>query len=192
VLLDRFGALAQPDSMMEDAMSRLNVPLVCRLVACCLAGVCLLMAAPIAAVAQDADGDGIVDQLDPDDDNDGIFDVDEGTDAGPQPQEPPDADDDGIVDQLDPDDDNDAVTDADEPVPAPGTGQPSTGGGSGSSSGDDSSPPSGNGVMISALPVTGSGTGRTGDPVPLLSLAIPGTIAIIAGGCFVLRRWRST
>jgi len=128
----------------------------------------LTVALPTAAAAQDADGDGIADALDPDDDNDGILDDDEGTISEPPPAEPPDTDDDGIVDPLDPDDNNNAVTDDNEPVPS-NNGQDS-GGGRGPSSGDggeaSSSGPSGNDTyLVSSLPVTGTGDAPTGPNV---------------------------
>ena len=112
-------------------------------------------------VAQDADGDGLGDTVDPDDDNDGIVDSEEGnpTQSGPggNGSAPPDADGDGIGDVLDPDDDNNAVTDNEEPVggpssqpPEPNTspGNPATNEGR-TSAGTDSG-------QILALPVTGS------------------------------------
>ena len=67
----------------------------------------------------DYDNDGLLNQDDPDDDNDGISDVVEiaaGTDSL-NPDDPVlggnlDTDDDGMVDGIDPDDDNDGMSDA--------------------------------------------------------------------------------
>lgn len=143
---------------------------------------CLMaLATPTSTLAQDADGDGIIDSLDPDDDNDGILDVDEGTTTEPGPDTPPDTDDDGIVDTLDPDDNNNAVTDADEPAPAQSGGGGGGGGGSsggsggsgnsGSSGGDSSSSPDSTTYLVSSLPVTGSGLQNSASPA-LLALIV--------------------
>jgi ELWxxDGT repeat protein len=60
----------------------------------------------------DTDGDGIPDSVDPDDDNDGVADVD---DAFPlDPNESVDTDGDGIGNNADMDDDNDGTSDTDE------------------------------------------------------------------------------
>ena len=59
------------------------------------------------ACIEDADGDGIDDTTDLDDDNDGILDIDEGDDTV-------DTDGDGIPDYLDTDSDGDGCTDAKE------------------------------------------------------------------------------
>ena len=61
----------------------------------------------------DLDGDGIANEFDTDDDNDGVSDVDENT-AGTDPLDAmsfPDFDQDGIADPADTDDDNDGYTD---------------------------------------------------------------------------------
>lgn len=64
---------------------------------------------------QDFDGDGTVDEMDPDDDNDGIADVD---DRFPlDPSEWADSDGDGVGDNADLDDDNDGVADVDDRFP---------------------------------------------------------------------------
>lgn len=55
----------------------------------------------------DTDGDGVVDLLDDDDDNDGISDLNEGSGLV-------DTDGDGIADSIDTDSDNDGILDADE------------------------------------------------------------------------------
>jgi hypothetical protein len=82
--------------------------------------------APLGVRFADSDGDGISDEIDPDDDNDGISDIDEvaGPPPGPDPTiapELPDADGDGIPNDLDPDDDNNGVPDdqaGNDPDPA--------------------------------------------------------------------------
>ncbi len=61
------------------------------------------------AVQRDTDGDGIVDNFDPDDDNDGYLD---GTDPYPL-----DTDNDGIANVDDPDDDADGILDGDDAMP---------------------------------------------------------------------------
>lgn len=128
--------------------------------------VCVLLLAPLAAptisarndhvvlaLAQplDTDGDGIPDDVDPDDDNDGVFDFDDYAPLDQTIQNPPadpqdpdgtanegeplhpdsgneydqDSDSDGIPDDLDPDDNNNAIVDGDEPVEeAPGDEEP--------------------------------------------------------------------
>ncbi len=63
----------------------------------------------------DTDGDSIPDELDPDDDNDGVPDVED--DFPLDPNETVDSDADGIGDNADPDDDNDGVADADDADP---------------------------------------------------------------------------
>ncbi len=70
---------------------------------------------PEIAVLADTDGDGIVDLLDDDDDNDGILDIDEG--AGLV-----DTDGDGLPDSIDTDSDNDNIPDADETGDSDGDG----------------------------------------------------------------------
>lgn len=60
----------------------------------------------------DFDGDGFGDVCDPDDDNDGVFDVDD--DFPLDPSESSDNDGDGLGDNADPDDDNDGQSDVDE------------------------------------------------------------------------------
>ena len=63
----------------------------------------------------DTDGDGIPNGTDPDDDGDGVNDVD---DAFPlNPNETVDTDNDGIGNNSDPDDDNDGVIDTNDPYP---------------------------------------------------------------------------
>ncbi len=65
-------------------------------------------------VGDDADGDGIIDSVDPDDDNDGIADVDEdaNTDGDNDPTtNPTDTDGDGIPDYQDTDADGDGIDD---------------------------------------------------------------------------------
>lgn len=63
----------------------------------------------------DNDGDGINDDVDPDDDNDGVPDVDD--DLPFDPNESVDTDGDGIGNNADTDDDNDGVSDADDAFP---------------------------------------------------------------------------
>ena len=90
----------------------------------------------------DSDGDGIIDSLDPDDDNDGVLDINDdfpldptesrdsdgdgvgdNADAFPNdPTETTDSDGDGVGDNSDVDRDNDGMTDAAETV----IGQPTT------------------------------------------------------------------
>ena len=152
-------------------MSRSRVLLLFRVLACSILAACFLATAPTPVAAQDADGDGILDHLDPDDDNDGILDDDEGTTSEPPPQTPPDTDNDQIVDELDPDDDNNGVTYANEPIPDPGP--PATGGDSGSG-GSTAGPDTSNSVMISALPVTGV------SPDPAISQLLPGAAILAA------------
>jgi len=65
----------------------------------------------------DTDGDGIIDSIDLDDDNDGIPDSEEGDGVL-------DTDGDGIPDSLDTDSDNDGILDADEPGDSDGDGIP--------------------------------------------------------------------
>jgi len=65
----------------------------------------------------DTDGDGLHDNVDRDDDNDGLSDRDEGNGLV-------DTDGDGIPDSLDPDSDNDGIPDADENGDADGDGIP--------------------------------------------------------------------
>ncbi len=61
---------------------------------------------------QDGDADGLSDQIDPDDDNDGVLDID---DAFPNdPSETRDTDRDGIGNNADTDDDGDGLSDLDE------------------------------------------------------------------------------
>jgi hypothetical protein len=129
----------------------------------------------------DFDGDGISDDLDPDDDNDGIVDSNDaapndpavpGTQLDPAPDPiAPDQDTDGdtIPNDLDPDDSNDGVTDAEEivatavptsaelPTPSPeSTSVPTAIAG-------EPAPPDTNGTApvevpeVTALPSTGSG-----------------------------------
>jgi hypothetical protein len=68
----------------------------------------------------DHDGDGIPDDVDTDDDSDGVSDADElaaGTnplDPNSRPGGPADFDSDGLTDDVDPDDDNDGVSDQNE------------------------------------------------------------------------------
>jgi hypothetical protein len=67
----------------------------------------------------DSDGDGIPDNIDTDDDNDGVLDAD---DAFPfDPAESVDTDGDGIGNNADTDDDNDGVLDADDAFPLDAT-----------------------------------------------------------------------
>lgn len=124
-------------------------------------------------VAADSDGDGIPDDMDPDDDNDGISDANEGNPGAPPDNAPiPDDDKDTIPDDLDPDDNNNGVTDEDEAsTPANGStgGGGSSGGGGNNSTSNGSngagesnavtqeSSATGGPLQISALPVTGSG-----------------------------------
>jgi hypothetical protein len=61
------------------------------------------------AASRDTDGDGIVDSLDADDDNDGTPD-----ELDPMPL---DTDNDGFNNDVDPDDDSDGIADADDPYP---------------------------------------------------------------------------
>lgn len=88
----------------------------------------------------DFDGDGLADDLDPDDDGDGVGDIDDpepNNPAVPGSSAPPasqpgtgvsDLDSDGLADDLDPDDDNDGVGDVDDPEPnnpaVPGSSAP--------------------------------------------------------------------
>jgi hypothetical protein len=174
-------------------MPRSRVLLPCRPLACGILAAFMLVAAPLPVAAQDADGDGILDQLDPDDDNDGILDADEGTTSEPPPQTPPDSDGDVIVDDLDPDDDNNGVTDADEPVPdspPPATGGGSGGGGGGSGGGGSApEPDTSNSVMISALPVTGSATDAAASHQVLWIVTILAAASMLAAG-FLRQRSR--
>ncbi len=108
-----------------------------------------------ATAAQDSDGDGIPDALDPDDDNDGTLD-------NPNSGGPPagDADGDSIPDALDPDDNNNAVVDRDEPrgpSQPPPTGGNTGGGGRHSGGGNSGGRSGGSEAPVLALPVTGSG-----------------------------------
>lgn len=139
----------------------------------------------------DSDGDGIADEFDPDDNNDGITDDQEGSGNAPAPDilDPgKDSDGDGISNALDPDDNNNSVTDENDPesFPPPVNSGGNSGGGDGG--GGASNPPaqevtsgavhqsseSGeSGYVIRALPDTGSGAGEQ-DHVPgtlLVSLA---------------------
>lgn len=115
---------------------------------------------PLLAV--DSDGDGIPDDLDPDDDNDGISDANEGDPSAPPDNAPiPDDDNDTIPNDLDPDDNNNGVTDEDDVVaPVNGSDGGSNGGSAGSGGSNavgDSGSSNGGPMLISALPVTGSG-----------------------------------
>lgn len=65
----------------------------------------------------DTDGDGLHDAVDPDDDGDGLTDIEEGNGLI-------DTDGDGIPDSLDTDSDNDGIPDADEPGDADNDGIP--------------------------------------------------------------------
>lgn len=68
-----------------------------------------------AGFGTDSDGDGIADSIDPDDDNDGVPDV---NDAFPvDPSESVDSDGDGTGNNADPDDDNDGVPDVNDDFP---------------------------------------------------------------------------
>ncbi len=81
-----------------------------------------------SAPANDNDGDGIPDAIDPDDDNDGVTDT---TDRFPtDPTESVDTDIDGIGNNADTDDDGDGTPDANDPAPLDPT---ITGSGTGSS-----------------------------------------------------------
>jgi hypothetical protein len=69
----------------------------------------------LGPVVIDTDGDGNTDNVDPDDDNDGVLD---GDDAFPlNPLETIDTDGDGLGNEVDPDDDNDGVYDGDDLFP---------------------------------------------------------------------------
>ncbi len=73
------------------------------------------LAASFRQSVVDVDGDGLTDDVDPDDDNDGVADAD---DAFPfDPAEWSDSDGDGIGNNADDDDDNDGVADADDAFP---------------------------------------------------------------------------
>jgi hypothetical protein len=135
-------------------------------------------AGPNVAVAVDTDGDGITDDMDPDDDNDGLPDSSQGGDGTSSGNDPlPDSDDDDITDDMDPDDNNNAVTDEDEPVPPPSGGNSSSPGGT-SNSGSSSS---GDQPLVKALPVTGAGSASPLS-VPSLMLYL-GTFAMSLAIC---------
>jgi hypothetical protein len=148
---------------------------------------------------QDSDGDGIGDSLDPDDDNDGILDIDENSPAPPASgngSTPPDADGDGIGDVLDPDDNNNGVTDNQEPVRQPS--QPSAPSSPSEGTNGDSVAPGSDNGLIMALPVTGSGpmagvpTPASGSQMHLFPLTVACCVGIISFHCMALiRRYRA-
>ena len=84
---------------------------------------------------QDSDGDGIVDQLDDDDDNDGVLDAQDSD--HPSNTGKPDTDGDGIIDEGDDDDDNDGIPDAQDSDHPSNTGKPDTDGDGIIDEGDD-------------------------------------------------------
>jgi len=135
----------------------------------------------------DSDGDGIPDDLDPDDDNDGVAD---GQHADPQSpsNSGQDADQDTIPDSHDPDDNNNGVTDDDEASADP----PDTSPGPGTSPGSDDGPSqapvaaqsnttgSDGPALVRSLPVTGTGS----DTSAFLPLILATTsLALALGGC---------
>lgn len=126
-------------------------------------------------LAVDSDGDGIPDDLDPDDNNNGISDENE---ASPNPRPDNggigDDDGDGIPNDLDPDDNNNGITDEDEAsIPPPASNGGNSGGSGGSSANGGSND---GGSMIRALPVTGVGTG--GD-IPVRAFAIAAVVLLL-------------
>lgn len=136
----------------------------------------VLVAGSTTSYAQDADGDGISDQLDPDDNNNGILDDDEPASSPSEPSEPPDTDGDSIVDQLDPDDDDNGVTDADEPVSGPSSSERPA----------SESTQSARGDQILALPVTGNAPSAAPHPVSTLFwITGAGSVA-----CFAISFWK--
>ncbi len=132
--------------------------------------------------AIDSDGDGIANDFDPDDDNDGVTDDQEGASGNPRPDilDPgKDTDTDGIPNVLDPDDNNNGVTDEEDPQSFP----PSNGGGSSNPPSGQPSTSSGPGstgtsnqaesdLLIRALPVTGSGSLIEENQLPALLAAM--------------------
>lgn len=126
-------------------------------------------------LSADADGDGLPDDLDPDDDNDGISDENE---ASPNPQPDNggigDDDDDTIPNDLDPDDDNNGVTDDDDASAPPPANNGGTSGGPGGSSAASGSTVGGS--TITALPVTGAGSG---GEIPVRAFAIAAVILLL-------------
>lgn len=146
------------------------------------------------ARAADSDGDGIADDFDPDDDNDGVTDDREGNGANPGPgilDPGTDSDGDGITNVLDPDDNNNAVTDEEDPAPiAP----PSGGGGPSNppSSGSSEPPPAAapatssssnqpGGVLVRALPETGTGPQLAGSILTTVFTASAILLSIVTG-----------
>lgn len=139
----------------------------------------------------DSDGDGIPNIQDPDDDNGGTSDQDDPAPFDPEiePTVAPDilspihdSDGDGIPNIQDPDDDNDAVQDDEDAAPfVPGTEdpnppvkQPSSNPAPGGAS-DSGEPP-----VVTALPVTGSGTGHDGWEIVGIVAAV-GAIYVALG-----------
>ncbi len=108
----------------------------------------------------DSDGDGIADSVDPDDDNDGVIDVNDAFPTDPEettdsdgdgvgdnadafPEDPfevADTDGDGIGDKADPDDDGDGVLDVDDADPLDAAVTTSGGDGGDDGSADQDSP----------------------------------------------------
>jgi hypothetical protein len=148
------------------------------------------------ALAQDNDGDYLDDQMDPDDDNDGVpdiydaapFDPTIGTQPTPGPLSPDeDTDNDGIPNIQDPDSDQDGVADEEDPapldptpVPPPANEDPEPAGGDPSPSEPETvayapapaNTDTGERPLVVALPSTGAGPSMvvTGSGITLLAM----------------------
>lgn len=164
--------------------------------------------APTSATTRlvDTDNDGIQDEIDPDDDGDGILDVDENPGSGdsedPDDGNQTDSDGDGIPDVLDPDDDNDGTgDDGSDGGPSPSddadgdgipdvldpdddndgvTDEDEASSGNGPGTGPEAPSGSGNSGdgMVTALPVTGVGSATSSNTWPAGLLALATVLAI--------------
>lgn len=144
-------------------------------------------------------------ELDPDDDDDGVADIDDSAPNDPNAgQSPPagttdsgaDSDNDGLPNVMDPDDNNNGQPDADEGL---GVSEPAMPAGTdtGTSPGSSASPArssagfvpdatAGNQPLIRALPVTGSGSQVTSVPLPVVLIGI--TLLLATSGFSVRKR----
>jgi len=192
---------------MVTLCTRLFVVLIC---ACAgMTATSEAMAAPVPGPGTNVmimqDDSLLPSELDPDDDDDGVADIDDSAPNDPNAgQSPPagttdsgaDSDNDGLPNVMDPDDNNNGQPDADEGL---GVSEPAMPAGTdtGTSPGSSASPArssagfvpdatAGNQPLIRALPVTGSGSQVTSVPLPVVLIGI--TLLLATSGFSVRKR----